>query len=55
MMKLEDLRPTPREEEATADMPEQVAIGWIRAKRRDDLNRSMKMFQGSPLDRGFPL
>lgn len=41
MMKLEELRPTPREDEATADMPEQVAIGWIRAKRRADMARNL--------------
>lgn len=40
MMKLEDYKPTQAEEILTEDMPEQVAIGYIRAKRRDDLRKA---------------
>lgn len=37
MMTLDDIRPTPEELEATARMPEQVAVGFIRAKRKAHL------------------
>lgn len=37
MMTLDDIRPTPEEVEETARMPEQVAVGFIRAKRKAHL------------------
>lgn len=39
MMKLEELRPTQLEELITQDMPEQVAIGYIRARRKDQMRK----------------
>jgi hypothetical protein len=33
-MKLEDYRPSTAEEELIIDFPEQVAIGFLRARRR---------------------
>lgn len=46
MNTLEDYRPTQAETEMTSQMPEQVAIGFIRAKRRDDLKRVKDMITG---------
>lgn len=40
MMVLEDFRPMPEELSLTEGMPEQVAIGFIRARRKDQLQRS---------------
>lgn len=34
MMKLIEIMPTKQEEQLTAGMPEQVAIGYIRARRK---------------------
>ena len=43
MIPLEVYRPTQEETEAaTEGMPEQVAIGYIRAKRRHDLKKAMR-------------
>jgi hypothetical protein len=51
MQTLDDYKPTSEEEELTKDMPEQVALGYIRARRKDMMRRA---FHNSPLDRGFP-
>ena len=42
MIPLKVYRPTQDEMETTEGMPEQVAIGYIRAKRRDDLKKAKK-------------
>ena len=41
MMKLEELRLTELEELIVQDLPEQVAIGYIRARRKDHLKKIM--------------
>ncbi|WP_301119869.1 hypothetical protein [Mycolicibacterium fortuitum] len=43
MLTLNDLHPTDAELEATDGMPEQVAVGWIRAARRVNHGRRITL------------
>ena len=43
-MKLDDYRPTQAETEMTEGMSDQVALGYIRAKCKDDLQRCGQTF-----------
>lgn len=50
LLTLDDIRPTPEETELTQPMPEQVAVGFIRARRKDQQAKrgaSLRKYQES--------
>lgn len=51
MMTLEDFRPSQEETDLTEDMPEQVAIGYIRARRKDQMAKRRHQTDFSYLSR----